>query len=270
MCLISIVIPNYNYGRFADRFFSSLAAQTFSLADVQILFVDDGSTDDSMEQAVKWSGRLECASFEILTPARSGRPGPVRNYGLERARGEYLCCLDPDDTFHPEFLESCLDVLRRNSGGHIVYTDYLEKSSENSREVFLPEFKPVYLRTQNVIPSATVFHRKVWDSGARYPANTAYEDWDFWIQCVLGGFRFRHISGVRYTYERHEAGFTGLAEQEDGRAKAQIVLNNPEFFHPTVVCWAHDFFRGRPYAPAFSRGRIPSPEDVVKVLKLFE
>ncbi|WP_432735354.1 glycosyltransferase family 2 protein [Maridesulfovibrio sp. FT414] len=269
MCLLSIIIPNYNYGRFSDRFFSSIQGQTMSLDDVQILFVDDGSSDDSLEQAGKWSGLIRCAGFEIFTPGRSGRPGPVRNFGLERAAGEYLVCLDPDDTFSPQFFEMSLGVLQSEQSVDLVYTDYQERGPGGCREVRLPDFKPLYLRNQNPVPPAAVFRRRLWEAGVRYRDNTSYEDWDFWIQCLMAGARFRHLAEILYTYEIHGSNFSRQAEEDDGPSKARIVLNNPGFFHDSVFQWARDHLRGRDYAPAFSRGYIPTADDIEKVMALF-
>ncbi|WP_027721659.1 glycosyltransferase family 2 protein [Maridesulfovibrio zosterae] len=262
MCLLSIVIPNYNYGRFAGRFFSSIADQSMSLDDVEIIFVDDGSTDDSILQAQKWAQKLACKNFNVYSPSRSGNPGLVRNYGLEKAQGEFLVCLDPDDSIHPDYFAVCIDCLQYNSLISIVYTDYLERRSDIVTEYLLPEFKPIYLRTQNPVPPAAVFRRSIWDSGVRYRANTTYEDWDFWIQCQMTGAKFKHIAQILYNYEIHNANFSQQAVKDDGSAKAQIVLNNPSFFNPAVNQWAVDHIRGRLYAPAFRRGYIPTSEDI--------
>lgn len=262
MTLLSIIIPNYNYGRFADRFFRSVINQTMALQSVEIFFVDDGSSDDSTAQAQKWAEKIECESFEILTPPRTGKPGLVRNYGLERAKGEFLICIEPDDIIYPEFLSVCLETLNHNSETDLVYTDYLENRLDGAREVRLPKFSKAHLRTQNTLPPSAMYRRELWDSGIRYRADTAYEDWDYWVQCLMSGAEFKLIQKVLYRYEIHENNFSIGAVKGDGYAKAQIVLNNPSFFHPMVVQWAEDHLRGRIYASAFQRGYIPNPEDL--------
>lgn len=267
MPILSIVIPNYNYGRFADRFFGSIAAQTMTLDDVEIIFVDDGSDDDSVVQAEKWRERIACARFDIFTPPRVGKPGPVRNYGLERATGDLLVCLDPDDSLLPAFLERCIHTLNENGGVDVVYTDYRENGPEGFREVALPKFTQALLRSQNCLHSGGMFRRKLVDAGVRYRDNTEYEDWDFWIQCQMAGAKFLGIPEVLYNYEIHDTNFSLHAVAQDGNAKAQIVLNNPDFFHPEVVRWAQSFLRGRLHGQAMQRGYIPTPADVKKLLR---
>lgn len=266
MCLLSIIIPNYNYGRFADRFFGSIAAQSMSLEDVEIFFVDDGSSDDSIVQARKWAQKIACSRFEIHTTTRSGKPGPVRNFGLERAQGEFLVCLDPDDTLHSDYLAVCIEYLQQHSKISLVYTDYLENRPHTSTKFILPEFSPLFLRTQNPIPPSAVFRRTIWDSGVRYRENTTYEDWDFWIQCLMSGAKFKHIAQILYTYEIHESNFSHEAIKDDGAAKANIVLNNPLFFQPVIRAWAQDHLRGRLYARAFQRGYIPTAADIKEIM----
>ena len=268
MTLLSIIIPNYNYGCFADRFFGSLASQTMSLRDVEVLFVDDGSSDNSLEQARKWSAKLDCREFTILTPPRSGRPGPVRNHGLEQAIGKFLLCFDPDDELKPDFLETCISLLESNSKISVVYSDYLEVYPDQSFVRSLPNFNPLYLRTQNMVATAALYRRELWDAGVRYRENTTYEDWDYWVQCLIVGGKFQHIAQPLYIHHVHESNFSFKAEKEDGAAKAHIVLNNPGFFHKSVVGWANDHLRRRAQAPSFQRGYIPTPDDLQKISEM--
>jgi len=265
--ILSIIIPNYNYGRFADRFFGSIAEQTMALDDVEVIFVDDGSDDNSIEQARKWQQRLPCASFEILTPSRMGKPGLVRNYGLSQAAGQFLLCLDPDDSLFPGYLDACVLALKDNERVDVIYTDYRENRVDSSRDVELSKFSQALLRTQNGLPPAAMIRRRLWDEGVRYRDNTEYEDWDFWIQCQMAGAEFQRIDEILYNYEIHENNFSYHAVRCDGSAKAQIVLNNPDFFHPEVQEWARSCLRGRLHGQAMQRGYIPTPADVKKLLK---
>lgn len=266
MTLLSIIIPNYNYGHYAERLFNSLMEQSMPLDDVEIIFVDDGSTDQSLEKARHWSAAINCRKFEILTPMHSGKPGMVRNAGLERAQGEYLMSLDPDDTLKPGYLSACMEIFEDDSSAGLVFTDYIERSSIGERIVSLPDFHPSYLRTQNPISPTAIYKRQFFDRGARYRSNIMYEDWDYWIQMLMLGASFRHIPTALYNYEIHDNNFSLKAVRDDGPSKARIVLNNEEFFHPVVRDWAKDHLRNRIHAPAFPRGLIPRPEDIRKLL----
>ncbi|WP_319583137.1 glycosyltransferase family A protein [uncultured Pseudodesulfovibrio sp.] len=270
MPILSVVIPNHDYGRFSNRLFQSLAAQSMGLDDVEILFIDDASSDDSVARAEQWAGRLNCERFVIERLERVGRPGPVRNHGLSMARGRYLFSLDPDDALRPDFMARCVDTLERNPKIAGVYPDYFEHTTTACREIRLPDFNQGRLRVENTLPPTAMYRREVWEAGVRYRANTDYEDWDFWVQCVAAGARFLHIPEPLYDYNFHDRNFSYRARLNDGPAKAAIVRNNPGFFHPEVAQWAEDLHRGRLHSQPFIRGYIPSPSDIRALFNAIE
>ena len=94
----SIVIPTYNRADLIGRTLATVQAQEFTAWEV--LIVDDGSKDNTAEvvQPFLADSRLQ------YRPKESGERGVARNYGLERARGEYVIFLDSDDLFHPNHL----------------------------------------------------------------------------------------------------------------------------------------------------------------------
>lgn len=266
--LLSVIIPNHNYGRFLPRVFHSLKAQTLGLADTEIVFVDDGSTDNSLAMAEFWSRNLACRRFEVIAQERMGKPGAVRNIGFMEAQGRYLFALDPDDQLKPLFLESCLLALEGRPDVDLVYTDYYQVQGEAGNVVRLPAFDPDLLRTQNIL-IPPVMRREVWEQCEGWRTNTAYEDWDFWVQACLAGFGFMRLQTPLYLYERHGGGYSEQARKQDALSKAMIVLNNQAFFDPAVGRWASGRLRGEPWALPFHTGIIPRPQDVRTFLDIF-
>lgn len=92
---VSIVMPVYNAGRFLEETLDSLVAQ--NLKNIEIICVDDGSTDNSMEILKRYSAAD--SRIRILTQKKQGA-GAARNYGMSVAQGEYLLFLDADDIFN--------------------------------------------------------------------------------------------------------------------------------------------------------------------------
>ena len=93
---VSVVIPAYNAARFIERTLRSALAQTH--ANLQVLVIDDGSTDATVAIAREVGGndpRLEIISVE------NGGVASARNIGTERADGDYIAYLDADDLWHP-------------------------------------------------------------------------------------------------------------------------------------------------------------------------
>ena len=101
--LISVIVPAYNVENYLERCIKSLQDQTYS--DIEILIVDDGSTDQTDRIRKKLAAkdkRIKCLSYE-----KQGNYGlsAARNLGIENAAGEYIAFVDSDDFVGPRFLE---------------------------------------------------------------------------------------------------------------------------------------------------------------------
>ena len=92
----------YNVGRYLPDFIASLEAQTHGLDDVEIVLVDDGSTDDSAQVLTDWAARRP-DTVRVIHQANAGQ-GAARNAGIEAARGEWISFPDPDDALTPDYL----------------------------------------------------------------------------------------------------------------------------------------------------------------------
>ncbi len=252
--LVSIVIPNHNYGRFLPGCLNSIVRQSIGPECVEVLVVDDASTDGSPELARGLLPSLPFAAWRVESVPRAGRPGPVRNAGLALARGEYLFTLDPDDDLLPDFLARCLDAL--DTGADVAGADYLRLGEDGARVVVsLPEYDRLLLANQNILAPTALFRRCLWERGARFRRRTLYEDWDFWIQLALLGARFAHVAEPLYLHREHAGSFSETARTDDARSKAFIVAANAAFFPSWTCDWARAVLAGAP--DATGRGLIP-------------
>ena len=95
----SVVIPLYNKEHYIASTLRSVLAQTYP--DYEVIVVDDGSTDHSL-QACK---TVQSDKIRIVQQANQG-VSAARNKGIELAAGEYICFLDADDTWHPDYLQN--------------------------------------------------------------------------------------------------------------------------------------------------------------------
>lgn len=101
--LISVVIPNYNNGRFLNECLESVLNQTYK--NVEIILIDDGSTDNSLEVLFSFQDRIKL----IQTTNRG--PSAARNTGISNARGEFVAFLDSDDMWEPTKLELQIEMM---------------------------------------------------------------------------------------------------------------------------------------------------------------
>jgi hypothetical protein len=114
---VSVVIPCYNHGHYLANAVQSVSSQT--LADWELLIIDDGSTDNTPEVAARFSD----PRIRYIYQENQGLSA-ARNTGICAAQGEYLAFLDADDEWEPGFLHCCARVLAANRELAGVYTRY--------------------------------------------------------------------------------------------------------------------------------------------------
>lgn len=110
--LISIIIPCYNIEKYIDRCFHSLQAQTLGFEHMEIIFVNDASTDHTLQKLTS----LEAAYPEniiVINFEQNGRQGAARNAALEYASAPYIGYVDADDWVDPHMFEKMLDVIQK-------------------------------------------------------------------------------------------------------------------------------------------------------------
>jgi len=112
---VSVIINTYNYGHFIDIAIDSILAQTFDKDDMEIIVVDDGSTDDTPARLKKYEGRVFCIRKE------NGGQASALSIGITHAKGEIIALLDSDDYWVPDKLKVAVDYFKNNSSLDIFY-----------------------------------------------------------------------------------------------------------------------------------------------------
>ena len=112
---VSVVIPAYQASRWVGRTVASVRAQT--LTDIEILIVDDGSTDDLTGALAP---HLADPRLRVIRQDNRGLAG-ARNRGLEEAAAALVAPLDADDLWHPDFLEACVAALDAAQGAPFAF-----------------------------------------------------------------------------------------------------------------------------------------------------
>jgi glycosyltransferase involved in cell wall biosynthesis len=132
--LISVVIPTYNYGHLVAVAIDSALAQTYP--NVEVIVVDDGSTDDTIQRLLPYAGRIR-----VIHQTNQGLSA-ARNTGIRESRGEYIAFLDSDDAFHPRKLELQCEYLAANRWPVFVATENLTGEQ-------LPVWQPIIQQLQS-------------------------------------------------------------------------------------------------------------------------
>ena len=121
MAEVSVVIPSYNHAAYIREAVESVLSQ--SLADLELIVVDDGSQDDSLDILAGISDRR----LRLYQQANQGAHAAI-NRGLHLASGDYLAVLNSDDAYHPQRLEKLVGLLKADpeislAGSHIQLVD---------------------------------------------------------------------------------------------------------------------------------------------------
>lgn len=106
---VSVIMPIYNAYEFLRPAIDSVVSQT--LREIEIICIDDGSTDHSVEIVKEYQKTDE--RIRIIAENNAG-PALARNNGIKRARGEYLAFIDADDFYEPTFLESLYELAKKD------------------------------------------------------------------------------------------------------------------------------------------------------------
>ncbi len=232
MSSISVIIPTYNYARFLGEAIDSVLAQT--LPPLEIIVVDDGSTDDTTELLAAYGDRIR-----VLRQKNQG-VGMARNAGIAAARGDYLAFLDSDDAWYPcklelqmqrfaeqpelglvhcgaETIDSQGRTLAMTTGGmegHVA-----EAMLRLDREVIMPQGSSI------VVPKGVA--EEIGGYDVRLPPS---EDWDFCYR-IAARYPIGYVREVLVRYRLHGSGIhTNIARME----RAMLLALEKAFSDPGV------------------------------------
>ncbi len=121
--LVSVIIPTYNYGRYLPRAIESCLNQSYTA--LEIIVVDDGSTDNTQEVAKRYQDRI------VYIRQENGGVSAARNKGLEQATGAFIAFLDADDYITEDAIQTRLEALTKNPEAGVVITEAYSKKGES-------------------------------------------------------------------------------------------------------------------------------------------
>jgi len=137
MSKVSVLVAAYNAAGYLDKCLTSLVGQTHT--DLQILCVDDASTDDTPSLLDRWAVRD--ARICVTHLAENGGQAHARNVALQQATGDYVCMLDSDDWLSPDALEKAVQVLDGCPLTDCVLFQVVEVTGHDERRYPLPRFE---------------------------------------------------------------------------------------------------------------------------------
>lgn len=148
--LVSVIIPVHNTEEFLDRTLSSVTGQT--LRDIEILCIDDGSTDGSLKILQDWAirdPRVCVISFE-----QNQGVSAARNRGFKESRGGYVYYLDSDDWIDPDYLEAMYTKAVETGQDVVVNANYINEFEDPAKNAPSGDFG--FIRGEGYYPVAQV------------------------------------------------------------------------------------------------------------------
>lgn len=213
MCepLISVIVPAYNAEAFLDQCLESIVAQSYS--HLEILVVDDGSTDGTGSLCDQWARRDE--RIRIIHQTNGGHSA-ARNAALDVMTGELVTMVDSDDILHPEFAATLLEVMR-HTDADIAVGDYIPfyhdfpdfpdaVEGEAIRRFNRHEAIQAVLYQQGLThsPWGRLFKASLFD-GIRFPLGIIYEDLAIIYPLLCRCSLVVSIKRKLYGYRQHES-----------------------------------------------------------------
>ena len=238
---VSVVLPIYNNAHYLRECLDSVANQT--MTDLEIICVNDGSTDGSLEIMNEYAARDE--RFIVIDKPNSGY-GATLNRGIERATGEYVTILESDDAFPPDAVEAMYNFAMDNGG-----LDFLKADAE----MFFGEGAE---RTFDYLPASEkeTVYEGVFDSAAdpgRYFARggqpgmyklaflrergivyhespgATFQDTSYWAQVMFCGHKVRYLKKSCYWIRRDNPG----SSEADG-SKVYTICREYDFVRERI------------------------------------
>ncbi len=198
--LVSVVIPVYNGEKYLEETIQSCLASIHR--PLEIIIVNDGSTDNSLEIATKYAGKY--AHIQVISQPNAGVSAAL-NTGCKTANGLYLFPLGADDLISENYLSEAAKVLDRQPEVKVVYCE-AEKFGEFGRKKWkLKPFSRNLLARDNMIFACSLFRKSDWEAvdGFSEDMKMGREDWEFWIKLLKKGGEVVKLPFTGFFYRIH-------------------------------------------------------------------
>ena len=199
---ISIIVPIYNVEKYLSKCIDSLLNQT--LKNIEIILINDGSTDNSLKIARKYQN--ENANKIIIINKKNGGQGSARNEGLKIARGEYIAYVDSDDWVDNEMFEKMyLKAKQTDSdivicGTKVINEKTLKITSEEPAKIIN------YDQNLNMLLGKMAIWNKIYNKKIllieeqKFRNKKWYEDLDFTAKLIIKDYKVEYINENYYYY----------------------------------------------------------------------
>ena len=248
---VSIIVPTYNVKNYITECLDSLTSQTFQ--DIEIICVDDGSMDGTYGKTL--AAQMNDTRIKVYKNSANMRQGYCRNFGVSKAKGEYVFFCDSDDWIKPETIELLVAAADKNQTDLCLYNltcfedktgRIIETPAQNfndlksfNQSTFTWADCPA-MAFKKVEPVLKLYRRQfLIDNDIKFYEGCLFEDTIVHIKSMLLARKYCYIDQAMYMYRQGRAGqTTGRATNTDKFLDIFNYINGSQEFIKSQGMWA--------------------------------
>jgi len=196
---VSILVPAYNEGRVLERALTSLVRIEYP--EYEVLVIDDGSTDDTLEIASRWEGRRGSGVFRVITKSNGGKASAL-NAGIAHSLHPLILCMDADSYLDPRTLLKAARHFGNADVGAVAGNVKVEnrgtivtrlQALEYIEGLNMPRRAQGFIAAVNIVPGPVgLFRREALEEVGGYDTDTFAEDADLTLKMMAAGWRVEY------------------------------------------------------------------------------
>lgn len=223
--LVSVIIPVYNAAPFIRETLDSVQASTYR--PLEIVMVDDASTDDSLAIITAYAGEHDnCRVF----PQAALGVSATRNHAIREAQGTYILPVDADDKIGATYIEHAVQVLEQHPDVRVVGC-HARMFGDVDKPWQLPRFSHALLARKNMIPVTSLFRKADWERTGGFCEQDIYrEDWDFWLSMMELGGTYHLLDEVGLFYRVRRG-----SRRADAKQRKRAIVDAVNRRHPAYM-----------------------------------
>ena len=233
--LVSVVIPIYNVQDYVERCVDSIINQTYT--NLEIILVNDGSTDKSLERIQKYSDRC------IIIDKKNGGLSSARNAGIKKSTGKYLCFVDSDDYLERNALEILINEMILSQPDFCCFR-FFTKNQEGKQYIIGKDFQTRCYTERSVIIKAALtgsniktsvcsklyMRSLITDNNIQFVEGTINEDAIFTAMVAACATKVSFINIPLYFVEQRRNSISRNYRNENVTSYFTVLQNNISFY----------------------------------------
>ena len=195
---LSVIIPVYNTAKYLSKCLDSILDN--APKDMEIIVVNDGSTDNSLEVLKRYKDKI------ILIDKENGGQGSARNLGIKKSCGDYLCFIDSDDYINPGSLKKAIEIATKKDLDILywnidwIYDDGSIKHQNIFNPVYKEDDKIGYLLSDPSPCNKLIKSSIIKNNNLLFPTDCIYEDFAFIPSLVKYAKNIEYTDTITYNY----------------------------------------------------------------------